>query len=267
MLKSAAGQVTKSSEEGAIRAIIVPHAGYSYCVGTAMHAFCNLDPSMYDRIFVIGPSHQISIDCCTIADATRAESPFGDIPFDTEACTHLLSAYPKLFQKLATRTAEIEHSMEMEFPLLKYVFGEVPFKIVPIMVGSINSATAARIAAALKEVTTNRTLYVISSDFCHWGRRFGFTYLPDTKGAVWERIEAMDREGAVEISSGDPGRFDAYLSRTGNTICGRWPISIMMHLFRSEGVKAEWPSYSQSSNIEDRSDSSVSYFAGIFRSK
>jgi AmmeMemoRadiSam system protein B len=223
----------------------------------------SLDPSLYDRVFVIGPSHQLSIECCTIADATRAESPFGEIQFDTEACTHLLTNFPKLFKKLDCRKAEIEHSMEMEFPLLKYVFGDTPFKIVPIMVGSINLDISKQIAEALQTVTTNRTLYVISSDFCHWGSRFGYTYLPSSPGRIWEKIEAMDRAATVEISSMDPKRFEAYLKNTGNTICGRYPILIGMQLFR--GMTAEWPAYSQSSRIISKDDSSVSYMTGIFR--
>jgi hypothetical protein len=108
------------------------------------------------------------------------------------------------------------------------------------------------------------TLVVLSSDFCDWGARFDFTFLPQGDGQIYERIERMDREGAKQIASGDPKRFTGYLKATGNTICGRKCILIMMHLHSR--IVAEFPAYSQSSRATKMSDSTVSYMAGIIRS-
>jgi AmmeMemoRadiSam system protein B len=263
MLADAASRVQAAPSAGLVRAIVVPHAGYRYCVQTSMHAFAQLRPELYDRVFVLGPSHSTPIACCTIADATSAESPLGPIPFDTDAVAALLAEHPKLFEKLDRRTAEIEHSLEMEFPLLKFVFQAAPFKIVPIMVGSIGPAKCCEVAAALKKFAEPRTLFVISSDFCHWGDRFRYTYLPEVPGEVWQKIERLDRWATERISTGDPAEFACYLDETRNTICGRHPILIMMHLF--PGSRIEWPHYSQSSNITSRHDSSVSYMAGVLR--
>jgi AmmeMemoRadiSam system protein B len=248
---------------GLVRAIIVPHAGYTYCVETSLHAFAQVDPSLYDRVVVLGPSHRVPISCCTIADGTTAECCYGNIPFDMEMVEALVKNHRDMFVKLALREAEIEHSLEMEFPLLKFVFGDKPFKIVPIMVGSIGAAKSAQVAAALEPFADPRTLFVISSDFCHWGSRFGYQYLPNDPGAIYEKIERLDRMATEKISTGDPNQFAQYLEETKNTICGRWPITIMMNVFH--GWTASWPRYSQSSNITSRNDSSVSYMAGVIR--
>ena len=248
---------------GTVRAIVVPHAGYRYCLKTSMHAFAQIDPSLYDKVVVIGPSHRVSIRCCTIADAKVAECPLGNIDFDSGIVNALLTNHPNLFEKLDIPTAELEHSLEMEFPLLKYMFKDKPFTIVPIMVGRITPEKAAEVAQALNGVFDDRTLLVVSSDFCHWGARFGYQYLPEGGGAVHERIARLDREGTEKISSGDPSEFWRYIERTKNTICGRLPILIMMNLFRNG--KTDWPAYSHSSDITRTDDSCVSYMAGVLR--
>jgi AmmeMemoRadiSam system protein B len=263
MLNNALSGVKVTESPGLVRAIVSPHAGYEYCVATALHAYVQIKPDLYDCVFILGPSHGTRIPCCTIADATTAETPFGAIPFDTEAAQALVTEHPNLFSRLDIRTAEIEHSLEMEFLLLKFIFKTKPFKIVPIMVGSIGPDKCGEVASALARFVDPRTLFVISSDFCHWGDRFGYTYLPEGPGEVWQRIEQLDRNGMEQIATSDPATFAAYLDKTRNTICGRYPILIMLALF--PGLRIDWPDYSQSSHITSRSDSSVSYAAGVGR--
>lgn len=46
-------------------------------------------------------------------------------------------------------------------------------------------------------------MFVISSDFCHWGENFEFMPYDKSKGAIWESIKAMDLEGAGYIEKND----------------------------------------------------------------
>ena len=81
---------------------------------------------------------------------------------------------------------------------------------------------------------------MISSDFCHWGSGFDYTYLPpidsspeSKKLVIADRIEMLDREAMNIIESGNPKEFEAYLERTDNTICGRYTfINITCILLR-----------------------------------
>ena len=229
-----------------------------------MNAFVSIDPTLYKHVIVLGPSHHLPINYCTIAAANRAETPYGEIPFYEKAVQEIFERGADVFRLLDCDTAAEEHSLEMEFPLLKFVFREEDFDIVPIMVGSLSLKQCERVAEVLKVYAEDpETLFVISSDFCHWGARFGFTYLPSGKGEIHERIEEMDRAGADQIATGNPQNFYKYLKETGNTICGRNAILIMMYMFPE--LKATFPAYSQSSRITSRRDSSVSYMAGIIR--
>ena len=94
-------------------------------------------------------------------------------------------------------------------------------------------------------------MFVVSSDFCHWGRRFG--YQPrggggaggsgdpertcmaaacDHGGAIHRCIAALDREGMRCVEAKDGAAFRAYLARTRNTICGRRPIGLLLETMR-----------------------------------
>ena len=259
-----AADVSSVDKNGNLRSIIVPHAGYEFCVKTSMHAFKCIDPSKYDRVFILGPSHFIRINSCIVVSASAAETPFGDVPIDTEATKQLLNDHPGLFKAGEPKVVEVEHSLEMELPLLKFIFKDKKFSVVPIMVGSISFDKCSKVAEALKAYADDpKTLFVISSDFCHWGDNFGYKYLPKGDGPIYKRIEKMDMEATEMIATGEPVKFNEYIKRTNNTICGRNPILIMMNMFKN--YKAQFPAYSQSSNIVDEDDYSVSYVAGVIK--
>ena len=48
-----------------------------------------------------------------------------------------------------------------------------------------------------------KTVFVVSSDFCHWGASFDFMYYDKSKGEIWQSTEALDREGASLIEKQD----------------------------------------------------------------
>jgi AmmeMemoRadiSam system protein B len=50
------------------------------------------------------------------------------------------------------------------------------FTLVPIMVGAISTDSEARYGQLLAPYLSDPSnLFIISSDFCHWGSRFKFT--------------------------------------------------------------------------------------------
>lgn len=76
------------------------------------------------------------------------------------------------------------------------------------------------------------TLYnnVLYSVFLFCCLRFSYTRYDKKHGAIYQSIEALDKMGMDIIESGDPDAFKAYLSETDNTICGRHPISVFLHV-------------------------------------
>lgn len=44
-----------------------------------------------------------------------------------------------------------------------------------------------------KYLADPQNLFVISSDFCHWGSRFRYTYYDKSAGPIWKSIEKLDK--------------------------------------------------------------------------
>lgn len=255
-------KVTESTKK--VKAIISPHAGYSYCLSTAAFSYAAVDPALYDRVIIIGPSHRLYTRQSTIVDADFCETPLGDIPIDTKEVASLIANHKDVFKYLDIRNSQNEHSLEMQLPLIKKVFGAKPITVIPIMIGDLSAKAQNETVAALKPLVNDpNTLLVISSDFCHWGNDFDYTYLPKGDGPFYERIEQLDKEAWEHIKSCNPKEFNDYIMRTGNTICGAVPIEIAMEIIGS--YEAEFPMYSQSQKVTSKREASVSYSAGIFR--
>lgn len=60
--------------------------------------------------------------------------------------------------------------------------------------------------------------------------RFNYMHYDKKHGAIYKSIEALDHMGMDIIETGDPEAFKKYLQEYDNTICGRHPISVFLHV-------------------------------------
>lgn len=60
--------------------------------------------------------------------------------------------------------------------------------------------------------------------------RFNYMHYDKKYGAIHKSIEALDKMGMDIIETGDPDAFKKYLLEYDNTICGRHPISVFLHV-------------------------------------
>lgn len=204
------------------------------------------------------------------------------------------------FDKMTTDADEVEHSLEMHLPYI-YKMCSQSFKsadefplLVPILVGNTNAAAEKSYGEILAPYLADPTsVFVVSSDFCHWGLRFQYTYyLPaspssaaaNTDGGgymlkkrdkdptdppIHESIGRLDKLAMDAIETGKHDAFLRNLKATGNTVCGRHPIGVVMAAIEvlekggnvSGGGKGKFKfvRYERSSEVDEISDSSVSY--------
>jgi len=259
-----------------LKAIIAPHAGYYYCGSCAAHAYKKIDPrSGIKRIFIMGPSHHVHFDNCVLSPATVYETPLGDLTVDERTVKELKET--GLFSTMPMRVDEEEHSVEMQLPFIAKQFQDKleEVTIVPMLVGSLNRSQEKVYGKLMSGYFADEeNFFVISSDFCHWGERFGYTYYDDSHDKIHESIEALDGMGMRAIESMEGERFSRYLRQYKNTICGRHSIAVMMDAANEvvggkagDGGKIEkfdfsFLNYKQSSQVVDFDDSSVSYASG-----
>lgn len=270
---------------GMVKALVSPHAGYRYSGPTAAWGFSSIDRAAVRKIFVLGPSHHVPLDHVALPNSAveAYETPFGLIPLDVPILNELRAT--RAFSEFSVRQDEEEHSVEMQLPFVKHVMGDQEFTLIPMVVGNTSPSTEAaygRILARFFEMPD--TLFIISSDFCHWGERFGYTSLMEGPGVntpllppvaypterypVNAGIELLDRVGMEHITAQDLKSFQHYLGEHKNTICGRHPICVFLEILQRCRMKCEmrFVHYSQSQEMrrEPRpSESCVAYASGV----
>lgn len=149
------------------------------------------------------------------------------------------------------------------------------------MIGSTSASTERTFGRHLAPYLADASnLFVISSDFCHWGSRFRYTYYQPPAGSaknlrsssevqkdypIHESIKAVDFESMDAVESRQHSVFVEQLERTGNTVCGRHPIGVFMAAVEAaEGLgegagRFKFVRYERSSEVVSVRDSSVSY--------
>mmetsp|Transcript_61406 Transcript_61406/g.192477 ORF Transcript_61406/g.192477 Transcript_61406/m.192477 type:complete len:330 (-) Transcript_61406:44-1033(-) len=269
------------------KALIAPHAGLRYCGPTAACAYVNLEPGTVERIVVLGPSHHKRIQGCALPAAGLAayRTPLGPLDLDLGALEELRDTGD--FDELGLRDDEAEHSIEMQLPFVALAMeGAGDWVLLPILVGRLGPDAIARFAEHLGPLFDDpTTLFVVSSDFCHWGAKFRYqprlpvrplassSAVPGAGAAgranpINAGIESLDLRGIDLICQQDGQAFSQYLEAEGNTICGRNPIRLLLELLaaRPGRFRVRFLHYSQSRLMGPApaaGDSSVSYAAGL----
>jgi len=210
------------------KAVIAPHAGYSYSGPIAASAFAVLasgaagatgaagagsaagDASVSEvrRVVLLGPSHHVPLRGLGLPGAEGFATPLGMVPVDLEGAA-AVDRLPQVAVRPDAHAAE--HSLEVELPFLQAVLG--PFELLPLVVGE---AGAEEVAEVLELVWGgDDTVLVISSDLSH--------YLPA------EAAERVDRETAAQILAlAGP--------LTSRQACGAVPINGLLAAARRQGL-------------------------------
>ena len=218
---------------GRLRAAVVPHAGYVYSGSCAAAAYAGLKTGDYDRVIVLAPSHTrgfrgIALPAVGVA---RFATPLGEVPIDLDVCGKLAGRPGFAREPEMNRR---EHAVEVHLPFLQTALGA--FTLIPLLCGSMSPAELDRAARELAPLLDDRTLAVASSDFTHYGDSFGYMPFADR---VRERLVAFLQTAADAIAARDRAAFRAHCEETGDTICGRFPIDILLGMLdaRSEPVR------------------------------
>lgn len=235
--------------------IISPHAGIQFSGQAAAYGFKALKDTRIKRVIILGPSHYTLFKGLATSGVNFYETPLGKVKVDRELSDELYKL--PLFQ--GPRDAELpEHSLEMQLPFLQVILED--FVIVPLVVSEMSPKDYEEAAAVLKKYLDNGTVVVVSSDFTHFGGRFGYVPFRDN---VKENLKELDGKAIDKIISKDLDGFIKYLDETGATICGARPIGVLIKMLppSSQGTLLNY--YTSGDLLNDYSDT-VSYASIIF---
>jgi AmmeMemoRadiSam system protein B/AmmeMemoRadiSam system protein A len=264
LLSDAEVRVPEDLRAGPPFALVVPHAGYAYSGAVAAASYKLLEgkepPS---RVVLLGPPHRAHlVGACSVPDYAFYETPLGRVGVDSEVREQLCSS--PLFRRTTSAHVE-EHCVEVQLPFLQVLWSDPP-PVLPVLVGMLDPARSAQVAAAIAEAIDDRSLLVVSTDFTHYGRRFGFTPFADAEGEdLRDRIRDLDMEVVSHLTRIDPGGFRDCMEATQATVCGRSSLGVVLDMFcGSELLRPVFLRWANSGAVTGRYSDCVSYVAMAF---
>jgi hypothetical protein len=243
----AAGARRLAAAGDGVQLLVAPHIDFRRGGPSYAHAYAALEGSEADLYVIFGTAHACPRRLFTL---TRQDfdTPLGTVPVDRAAAGALVAALGEdelLGDELVHAR---EHSCEFQAVWLRWLLGERPFTILPVLCSSISqladpaAATAPFLDALARAVAGRRTCFVAGADLAHVGPMYGDD-APVAASALAD-FAAQDRATLAFLERGDAPGFhrDATRGDERRRLCGVAPIYAAM---RATGRGARLLHYGQ----------------------
>jgi MEMO1 family protein len=229
---------------GRIRALIVPHAGYVYSGKTAAAAYRLVKGSDVETVVIVGPSHRVGFEGCSIYPRGGFETPLGVAEVDAPLAQAL--SRESGFAFIPEAHAE-EHSLEVQVPFIQKTLPRA--KIVPVVMGIPSEETVRTLAGALAKVLKDRkALVVASTDMSHFLRK--------------SEANALDKNTIALVAGLKTNVLLRKIERNENILCGGAAVVAALLYAQSLGeARATILDYADSADAGGAEDRVVGYFA------
>ncbi len=230
-----------------VQLVIAPHIDFGRGGPAYAHAYRALEGCDADLYVVFGTAHASPPHLFTLTRQDFA-TPLGTVGTD-RAVVDAIAAELGEEEVFADELVHVgEHSCEFQVVWLRWVLGERPFRIVPVLCSSIShldrpGSETARFLAALTRATAGRKVcWVAGADLAHVGPQYGDERAPTS--LELGRLEALDRATLERVAAGDPLGFhrEAIVDGDRRRLCGVAPIFAAM---RASGRGARLLRYAQ----------------------
>ncbi len=193
--------------------LIMPHAGY---MASGPVAACGLTEAAKkgkpESIVILGPSHTGTGMPVSVWDKGVWVTPFGDVEIDEELANYFIDEYE--YASVNYDAHINEHSIEIQLPLLQYVYGR-EIKILPIAMMDQRKQTAreiGKIFSAMKD--KKKILFIASTDLNHYESE--------------EITRQKDEEVISHIRSSNVERLYSSITEHDISMCGFGPVSALL---------------------------------------
>jgi AmmeMemoRadiSam system protein B/AmmeMemoRadiSam system protein A len=240
-----------------VLAIIAPHAGYAYSGMAAAHSYKSLGSQKVKRVILLGPSHHVAFRGVVLPASPIYDTPLGPLQVDMTMVNDL-KEYPMF--AIAPDVQNVEHSLELQLPFIKQVFGNP--EIVPLVIGTLSDEAEIRsLAGTLKQRLRPGDLVVVSSDFTHFGERYDYVPFKDN---TKENVRKLDARAFSYIEHEDLEGFLKFQHDTGDTICGFYPCCLLLAMLPSDTKVTLLQYYTSQDVVKEHDENSVSYMSIAF---
>ncbi|MDP9806841.1 AmmeMemoRadiSam system protein B [Trueperella bonasi] len=216
----------------AVKALVVPHAGWMFSGSTAANAYRLLAGRFeIQRVVILGPAHRVWVPGLAMSSDSRWQTPTGEL------AVHYSESLRELpFVDTNDDTHAHEHSLEVQLPFIQRMLGDV--EISPLVVGS---APAEQVAEALDAVWGGpETLILISTDLSHY---LGYRHAIDADRETIQKILWLD---STVVS---------------DRACGSYPLNGMLLAAKRRGMNIRLLASCNSGDASGNLDRVVGYAA------
>lgn len=225
---------TEAASDRAVKAIIVPHAGYMYSGLVAAYAFKSV-PENVKEVIILGTAHHYYLKGIAATCYDYFETPLGKIPVSKRYKDIIneknISVIPE---------ADInEHSIEIELPFLQCVLNN--FEIIPLYVGITDYKD---FSAVLEKYISPETIIVVSVDLSHFHS--------------YDEAVALDKYAITSIEEMNPEKIKEA------EIDSPYAVMALLELAKKLKWKPELMKYSNSGVVTGEKSRVVGYSAFIF---
>jgi MEMO1 family protein len=246
-------QASPGQISGRIKGLIVPHAGYVYSGGVAAWGYKMLLNRTYDTVIIVAPSHKSYFEGAALQEQGGYKTPLGTVKIDEEFASELLKKSSAVHSN--SRVHQGEHSLEVQLPFLQVVLNE--FQLVPLIMGTQDSAVSEALASALSRIiqaSTKQCLIIGSTDLSHY---YPHAHAVELDGQVARNLSNFDITGLVRDLAADKGEA-----------CGAGPMITTMTVSRKLGANAgKVLKYANSGDVSGDKASVVGYISAVFYEK
>lgn len=237
------------------KAAIVPHAGYSFSGKTAGKTF-SLIPNKKDFI-ILGVNHS-GLGKKVSLSLEKFSTPLGEVKNNDALGENILTklSHQKIESSIDESAHRYEHSIEVELPFLQLTQNK--FEIIPLVLKELSYEECKKIAETISKFINEKEFLLVSSDFTHYGKPYGFT--PFDKPEI--NFKKYDSDIILEILELNGKNF--YKKASSSTVCGIYGITILIELAKIKGWKAKLIDYSTSADVSKDWKTVVGYAGIIF---
>src|SRR5207253_3937074 len=232
----------------AVRACLVPHAGYVYSGHVTGAVLGGM--ALPRKFIILGVRHYPRGEPAAIRSSGAWRTPLGDARIDEALAEALKKGCPLLREDSVAHSAE--HSLEVQLPFLQMLGPD--FTFVPVALGTVQFEDLVSVGEAIARVldsTRENVLLLTTSDLNH--------YEDDATTRV------KDRKAIEELLALEPrGLYDTCRNH-GISMCGLGPA--MARLTARNALGAKYPvmvKYATSADVSGDRDAVVGYAGIIF---
>ena len=232
----------------AVRACLVPHAGYVYSGHVAGVVLGRI--ALPRKIIILGVRHYPRGEPAAILSSGAWRTPLGDARIDEALAEELKKACPLLREDSEAHSAE--HSLEVQLPFLQALAPD--FTFVPVALGTVRFESLVSVGETIGRVLESakeNVLLLATSDLNHY------------EDDATTRIK--DRKAIEQLLALDPrGLYDACREEE-ISMCGLGPAVAMLTALNALSVKkSELVKYATSGDVCGDRKAVVGYAGMIF---